>query len=92
MQPDFKEPHEELTNNATSKNQEIFYGKGGTWRQLAGMTGNWISRKVAGNISVKGNTVSVLTDSEFKMLEEDLKQLGTDCKWNNGLKSLCFSI
>lgn len=56
------------------------------------MTGNWISRKVAGNISVKGNTVSVLTDSEFKMLEEDLKQLGTDCKWNNGLKSLCFSI
>ena len=45
---------------------------------------NWISRKVAGNISVKGNTVSVLTDSEFKMLEADLKNLGTDCKRNNG--------
>ena len=48
------------------------------------MTGNWISRKVAGNISVKGNTVSELTDSEFKMLESDLKNLGTDCKRNNG--------
>ena len=56
------------------------------------MTGNWISRNVAGNISVKGNTVSVLTDLEFKMLGEDLENLGTDCKWNNRLKSLCFNI
>lgn len=42
------------------------------------MTGNWMSRKVSGNSSVKGNTVNVLTASEFIMLEEDLqKQFGS---------------